>query len=85
MVEIAAVLRLIDNRCPRSLQHLIGLFDHLWIRPQRVVTMRCQQFFSITAMQVNQEITDAKDLALNHRPNLIAEAGNWLLVLKDPV
>lgn len=47
--------------------------------------MRCQQFFSITAMQVNQEITDAKDLALNHRPNMIAEAGNWLLILKNPV
>ena len=36
-------------------------------------------------MQVNQEITDAKDLALNHRPNLIAEAGDWLLVLKNSI
>ena len=47
--------------------------------------MRCQQFFSITAMQVNQEITDAKDLALNHRPNLIAKTRNWLLVLKNSI
>ena len=47
--------------------------------------MRCQQFFPIATVQVNQEVTDAKDLALNHRPNLIAEAGNRLLILKNPV
>ena len=47
--------------------------------------MRCQQFFPIATVQVNQEVTDAKDLALNHRPNLIAEAGNQLLILKNPV
>ncbi len=42
----------------------------------------CQQFFPPATVQVNQEVTDAKDLALNHRPNLIAEAGNRLLPLK---